>query len=287
MREFVGRTAFVTGGASGIGLGLVEAFLAEGMNVVLADVEPAALERAASGLARHANRIRTVRCDVSSRASFEAAAAEAITAFGRVHVVCNNAGVGGGGPLGTVTPAEWNWVLGVNLMGVVHGISIFLPHIEGHGEGGHFVNTASMAGMRGSAMMGPYCASKAAVVSITETLAAELQGSAIGASVLCPGWVKTRIHESRRNMPAEVAKAIPTGTTPPPAQAARVAEIVRLVETGMDVAEVAQRTLGAIRAGDLYVFTHPDMRPRVDERFGEIGKAFDTATRFGRTGDGT
>ena len=157
MQHFSGKTAFVTGGASGIGLGMAEAFLAAGMNVVLADIEAAALDRALAGLHQFDNRIRGVLCDTSRREAVEAARDEAIAAFGSIHILCNNAGVGGGGPIDTVPAATWDWVLGVNLMGVIYGLSAFLPHMKAHGEPGHIVNTASMAGMNGIAGMGPYC----------------------------------------------------------------------------------------------------------------------------------
>ena len=162
MHDFSGKTAFVTGGASGIGLAMVEAFLDQGMNVALADIEASARDRAVAGLARFGDRIRGVACDVADRASVVAARDAAIAAFGPIHVLCNNAGVGTGGRIDTVPPPAWEWLMGVNLMGVIHGLSEFVPHMKAHGEASHIVNTGSMAGMNGFRGMGPYCASKAA-----------------------------------------------------------------------------------------------------------------------------
>ena len=276
MQDFNGKTAFITGGASGIGLGLAEAFLAVGMNVVLADIEAAALAAAQHTLGRFDNRVTTVVCDTARREAVIDARDRAIATYGRVHVLCNNAGVGGGGMVDQVAPAAWNWVLGVNLMGVIHGLTEFIPHMKAHGEPCHIINTASMAGMNGVAGMGPYCASKFAVVSLSETLAGELAATNIGVSVLCPGWVATRIGESRRNAPGD----LPPPPLPGPMMAARAAEVGKLIADGMSAAEVAARVMQAIRDNDLYIFTHPDMRPSVDTRFARIGAAFDKAAAF-------
>ena len=199
MKELKGKVAFITGGAAGIGLAMARAFGREGMSVMLADIEPATLAAAVEELRASQIKAEGVVCDVTSRDSLRAAALETIAKFGKVHMVCNNAGVGSGGPLGTVPAKDWDWVLDVNLMGVVHGTEIFAPLILSHGEGGHFVNTASMAGMVSPPGMEPYCASKFAVVAMSEGWAAQLAGQGIGVSILCPGFVKTRIHESRRN----------------------------------------------------------------------------------------
>ena len=211
MRDFTAKTALVTGGAGGIGFAMVEAFLDQGMNVVIADIEAPARDRALSDLARHAPRLRAVSCDVSSRASVAAARDFAIAAFGPVHILCNNAGVGTGGRIDTVAPPAWDWLMGVNLMGVIHGLSEFVPHMKSHGQDAHIVNTGSMAGMNGFRGMGPYCASKAAVVSLSEALASELEETPIGVSVLCPGSVNTAFYDSRRNAP-------PSVPPPPPQQ---------------------------------------------------------------------
>jgi NAD(P)-dependent dehydrogenase (short-subunit alcohol dehydrogenase family) len=277
MHILSGRTAFVTGGASGIGFALCEAFLDAGMNVAMADIEAPARDRAAAALAGHGGRLRTLHCDTASRASVAAARDEAIAAFGAIHILCNNAGVGTGGRIDTVPPAAWEWLMGVNLMGVIHGLGEFLPHMKAHGEPAHIVNTGSMAGMDGFKGMGPYCASKAAVVSLTESLAAELAGSAIGASVLCPGAVNTEFYESRRNAPASVP--------PPPAHSregrTHAEGRKRTMEHGIPPAEAAARVLRGIRDGDLYIFTHPEMRDLVAARFARLSAGFDKAASFG------
>jgi NAD(P)-dependent dehydrogenase (short-subunit alcohol dehydrogenase family) len=199
MRELAGKTAFVTGGASGIGLALGRAFAQAGMKVMLADIEADALAGAVKNLENAGPGVRGVICDVADPSSVERAAKASYEAFGNVHVVCNNAGVAAGGGIDNISLDNWRWVLDVNLMGVLHGIRSFLPHIRGHGEGGHFVNTASMAGMESGLGFSPYGASKFAVVGMSEGLAAQLRPHGIGVSVLCPSFVRTRIGESGRN----------------------------------------------------------------------------------------
>jgi NAD(P)-dependent dehydrogenase (short-subunit alcohol dehydrogenase family) len=275
MRELAGRTAFVTGGASGIGFGLGQAFAEAGMNVMLADIEAEALAAAVKSLHNFGPDVRGVTCDVTDPGSVECAANASYEAFGNVHVVCNNAGVAGGGSTDDISLDDWRWVLEVNLMGVLHGIRTFLPHIRAHGEGGHFVNTASMAGMVSGLGFGPYSASKFAVVTMSEGLAMELKPLGIGVSVLCPGWVRTRIGESGRNRPERYGpRRVPEPGTPAAALVAHIAERLR---SGLDPAEVARLVLTAIREDELYVFTHPEMRFDMEERFAAISAAMDKA----------
>jgi len=279
MRDLAGKAAFVTGGASGIGLALGCAFARDGMKVMLADIEAGPLEQAVGALAETGATVKGVTCDVSDRAAVERAAAETIRAFGPVHVICNNAGVGvGGGPVEEIPPADWDWAIGVNLMGVIHGVAAFLPHIKTHGEGGHIVNTASMAGMATGPMMSPYNVTKYGVVSLSEALAAELQGTAIGVSVLCPGWVDTRIDESGRNWPTRFGPRRAQTTL----ARERQAQIAAMLRSGMRTDEVAERVLRAIHDNDLYVFTHVEMRPALEERFRRILTAYDKAAAFKR-----
>jgi NAD(P)-dependent dehydrogenase (short-subunit alcohol dehydrogenase family) len=200
MRDLSDRTAFVTGGASGIGFALARAFGEAGMKVMLADVEADALATAARTLREGGLDVRGVVCDVTDPASVQDAAEAAFKAFGNVHVVCNNAGVGGTG-IDEISLDTCRWVIDVNLMGVVHGIHAFLPHLRAHGEGGHIVNTASMAGMNSGLGFSAYSASKFAVVNMSEGLATRLKPLGIGVTVLCPGFVRTRIWESERNRP--------------------------------------------------------------------------------------
>jgi NAD(P)-dependent dehydrogenase (short-subunit alcohol dehydrogenase family) len=273
MRDLAGKTAFVTGGASGIGLALGRAFAEAGMNVMLADIEADALEKAVGSL-RNPN-VRGVACDVTDPANVERAAGATFDAFGKVHVVCNNAGVAAGGGIDNISLESWKWVLDVNLMGVLHGIRTFLPHIRSHGEGGHFVNTASMAGMVSGLGLSPYHASKFAVVTMSEGLAAQVKPLGIGVSILCPGFVRTRIGDSARNRPAQYGPA--PALDPASPAAALVAQIAQFIETGLDPADVAAQVLTAIREDELYVFTHPDMRAELEQRFAAILAAMDKA----------
>jgi len=193
MRELAGKAAFVTGAASGNGLAMATAFAREGMKVMLADIEGGALDKAVDALRVGGADVHGVVCDVADPASVDRAAEASFRAFGSVHVVCNNAGVAGGGGIDQISVDDWRWVIDVNLIGVVHGIRTFLPHIRAHGEGVHIVNTASMAGMNAGLGVSPYSATKFAVVSLSEGLSAQLAPLGIGVSVLCPSYVRTRI----------------------------------------------------------------------------------------------
>ncbi|XSC47322.1 SDR family NAD(P)-dependent oxidoreductase [Bradyrhizobium sp. RDT10] len=273
MRDLAGKTAFVTGGASGIGLALGRAFAQGGMKVMLADIEMDTLQAAVKSLQEVSPDIRGTICDVADAESVERAAQASFDAFGRVHVVCNNAGVAAGGGIDHISLDNWRWVIDVNLMGVLHGIKSFLPHIRAHDEGGHIVNTASMAGMQTGLGFSPYGATKFAVVSMSEGLAMQLKPHGIGVSVLCPSFVRTRIGESGRNRPERYGQSQPLDPASP--SAAVVAEIARQIEAGLDPATVAARVLEAIRQDDLYVFTHPGMRAEVEPRFAAILAAMD------------
>jgi NAD(P)-dependent dehydrogenase (short-subunit alcohol dehydrogenase family) len=270
--DFRGKTAFITGGASGIGLGMARAFGRAGMNVVVADIDLNAAKAAVEQLAAQQIKAAPVFCDVSERGSVREAALEAIAAFGKVHVVCNNAGVAVGGPVGTVKPRDWDWILDVNLKGVVYGTEVFVPLIRGHGEGGHFVNTASMAGMISPAGMEPYCATKFAVVAMSEGWAQQLAPLNIGVSVLCPGFVCTRIHESGRTRQDRYG-----GQGEVDALGGGQSEAAQLVLAGIDPDVVGERVLEAVKAGELHIFTHPNMKPFAEARFQMILAAFDRA----------
>jgi NAD(P)-dependent dehydrogenase (short-subunit alcohol dehydrogenase family) len=275
MKELRDKVAFITGGASGLGLGMAKAFGREGMKVVIADIEEAALQRAVQELRDSQVRAEGVLCDVSSRGALREAALKTIATFGKVHVVCNNAGVAVGGPLGSVAERDWDWVMDVNLMGVVYGTEVFAPLIESHGEGGHFVNTASMAGMLGIPNVEPYCATKFAVVAMSEGWAGQLAGKNIGVSVLCPGFVQTRIHESFRNKPSRygVQDTVSVGLGETRAQTAA------MVNAGIPIEPVANRVVEAIKDNDLYIFTHPEFRAAVQMRFANIMAAFDKSDK--------
>ncbi|HEY2051313.1 MAG TPA: SDR family NAD(P)-dependent oxidoreductase [Caulobacteraceae bacterium] len=269
MKDLNGKVAFITGGASGIGLAMARAFGREGMLVMIADIEAQALQAAVDQLRSEQVRAEGVVADVTRRDSLRAAALETIARFGKVHVVCNNAGVGAGGMLGQVPERDWNWVVDVNLYGVVHGMEIFTPLILSHGEGGHFVNTASMAGLVSPPGMEPYCATKYAVLGMSEGWAQQLAPQGVGVSVLCPGFVKTRIHESRRNRTDAYGA---DERAPPPADAPPSP-----VLSGIDVQPVGDRVAEAVKANELYVFTHPEFKAAVAARFERILEAFDSA----------
>lgn len=278
MQELAGRTAFVTGGASGIGLALGRACGEAGMKVMLADIEPAALDAAVAELREAGLDARGVACDVTDPASLERAAAATQAAFGKVHLLCNNAGVSSGsGGIDDVPLDTWRWVLDVNLMGVVNGLRAFLPLLRAHGEGSHVVNTSSMAGMISGLGFGPYPASKFAVVGLSEGLATQLRPFGIGVTVLCPGFVRTRISESGRNRPERYG----SGQTVDPASPAGqlVAQVAELVRTGLDPEGVAAQVLDAVREDELYVFTHhgPEWRAMLEARFAAILAAMDKA----------
>jgi NAD(P)-dependent dehydrogenase (short-subunit alcohol dehydrogenase family) len=239
------------------------------MSVMLADIESTALDMAVEDLRSSQVRAEGVVADVTSRHSLRAAALRTVAAFGKIHVVCNNAGVLSGGAFGEVPERDWSWLVDVNQLGVVYGMEVFAPLIISHGEGGHFVNTASMAGMVGVPGMEPYCATKFAVVAMSEGWAPQMAAHGIGVSVLCPGFVKTRIHESRRNQ--QNPSGAGAGAT------AFDGQMAQPVLTGLDVQVVAERVLEAVLDDDFYIFTHPELRPAVEQRFAAILAAFDKA----------
>jgi len=276
MKDFRGKTAFVTGGASGIGLSMARAFGRQGMNVVLADIDANAAADAAEKLASEQIKATPVVCDVSERGKVQEAALEVIAEFGKIHVVCNNAGVGAGGPVGTVKESDWDWIIDVNLKGVVYGVETFLPLIKSHGEGGHFVNTASMAGMMSPPGMEPYSATKFAVVAMSEGWAAQLQPMGIGVSVLCPGFVRTRIFESRRNRQQKYGGSADGGDLASDESGAAAAQ---MIQSGIDPDIVGARVVEAVRDGELYIFTHPEYRDAVETRFAAIRAAFESAAK--------
>ena len=249
--ELEAKTAVITGGASGIGLATARQFAASGVNLVLGDVEDAPLRRAVQELRGAGARVLGVLGDVSREADVEALRDAALGEFGAVHVVFNNAGVAAGPALGT--PKQiWDWVLGVNLDGVINGLNAFVPLFLDQNEG-HVVNTGSLAGLGGVPGMGAYCASKFAVVGLSESLFHELalSGKNVGVSVLCPGFVRTRIFESHRNMPPELQSYNENPTVQAINAVAHDA-----VSAGIDAADVARAIEGAVRANQFWILTH-------------------------------
>ncbi len=248
MRDLRGKVAVVTGGASGIGLALCERFAAEGMALVLADVEEAALLRETKRLEAAGADALGVRCDVRDPAALEALRDRALRRFGAVHVVCNNAGVAPAGPMLDMRPDDWRWLIDVNLLGVAYGVGVFAPLLVEQGEG-HIVNTASEAGLVTSAMLGAYSASKHAVVGLSESLYRELEATPVGVSVLCPNLVRTRIFESERNRG--------DGLDPTPKQNATLGPLRELIHSGIAPASVADHVVAAIRDKRFWILTHP------------------------------
>lgn len=280
MKDLAGRTAFVTGGASGIGLAMCRAFAEAGMKVMLADIEADTLADAVRSLHNVGPDVRGVVCDVTDPSSVDRAGKETYDVFEKVHVVCNNAGVAAGGGIDDISLDSWKWVIDVNLMGVLHGTRTFLPHMRAHGEGGHFVNTASMAGMMSGMGFSPYTASKFAVVAMSEGLAPQIKPFGIGVSVLCPGFVRTRIGESGRNRPKEYGPA--NAYAPDSPAAAMVAMIAEMIKAGIDPADVAARVISAIHDDELYIFTHPEMGVEMKQRFAAIEAAMDKASALAK-----
>ncbi len=259
-----GKSAFVTGAASGIGLGMVEAFLAQGMRVAMADIDADALVEAASQLSTNA--VLPVPCDVSSAESVTEAAQTAIAHFGRVHVVCNNAGVSSGGLVEELDAGDWAWTVGVNFLGVVHGCQAFVPHIKAHGEGGHVVNTASIAGLIASAPgWSPYNATKYAVVGFTEVLREEGKLGGFSASVLCPNAVNTDILRADLHRPERFGP-----------QVSKVCynDISGELAQGLAPRVVGDLVVEAIEADRAHIFTDPRSQDAVQRRFMRIADDF-------------
>jgi NAD(P)-dependent dehydrogenase (short-subunit alcohol dehydrogenase family) len=270
MKEFKDKVALVTGAASGIGFALADRFASVGMKVVLADVEENALGVAEQALKKKGAPVLAVRTDVSKAADVTKLADAAYAKFGAVHVLCNNAGVGMGGLSWEQSVEDWEWVLGVNLWGVIHGIRTFVPRMLEGGTEGHIINTASVAGLISSPYMAVYQATKHAVVTITESLRMELElaGGKISASVLCPGFVATRISDSERNRPELEPKPITAGQM---AQQEMIREMARQqVAAGIKPSEVAEMVLEAVRDDRFYIVTHPRFKKLIRLRMENI-----------------
>lgn len=268
LADLSGKLAVVTGGASGIGRGIASRLKAAGMKVVIADIEQAALDSTAAALG-----VTGMRVDVSSSASMQALADEVKRRFGTVHLICNNAGVGSVARLESMTTADWQWMLGVNLWGVIHGVRAFLPMLKSNPDGGHIVNTASMGGLATLSGLGGYTATKFAVVAFSETLATELEEerSKVGVTVLCPGPVRSNIKSSHRNRPA----SLPAGGLSD-SDLEHSEEGARL--PWLEPEQVGDVLVRAVRNGDLYALTHPDMAGIAAARHERIAAAFRAAS---------
>jgi NAD(P)-dependent dehydrogenase (short-subunit alcohol dehydrogenase family) len=259
MQDLPGKTAFVTGGASGIGLGIAKALLGAGMNVVIADVQDLHLESARAELGSP-DRLLALKLDVTNRMDFAAAADAAETRFGKIHILCNNAGVAVVGPTDLATYADWDWVMGVNLGGTINGIVTILPRIQKHREGGHIVNTASMSGLVPHAGATIYGTSKGAVVHMIECMRAELEPQGIICSAFCPGAVQSNIADAARTRPAALAQ---TGYAEADRRRQQGGNFFHLYRTKE---EVGQRVLQGILNDELYIMTHSEFRQGLEAR---------------------
>ena len=267
MKDLAGKVAFITGGASGLGLAMAQSFTGAGMKVAIADIEEEALEQTQALFSETNAEVICLHADVANRDSMARARNETLTTFGKVHVVCNNAGVARNGNLADMTYQDWDWVMKVNVDGVINGIVTFVNDIKFHGEGGHFVNTASIAGQYGLPGLGVYCAGKFAVVGLSESLRLDLASDRIGVSVLCPGVVETRIGESERNRPDQYGgSAVPAMT---------------LSDGGspidlhvMQAKEIGDMVLHAIQNDRFYILSHEEFQVPVARRAKELEDEF-------------
>jgi NAD(P)-dependent dehydrogenase (short-subunit alcohol dehydrogenase family) len=275
MKQFQGRTAFVTGAASGIGLAMARTFLDRGMNVMMADVEQSALDAARHSLSNHGDRVSSVLADVALADALQEAADKTFATFGKVHVLCNNAGVSRGGKTEEITVSDWDWTVGVNLYGMIHGLRIFLPHMKAHGEESHIVSTSSMSGLTPKALAGPYGATKFAIVGLSDVLRQECEGTNIGVSVLCPGWTKTNMPDNGRNRPARFGGAYDFRADPLLAE--RNKRYVDGAKNGLDPLDLAALVVRAIEEKEFYIITEPGRRKDVQARYDELLRAFDAA----------
>lgn len=277
MENVAGKVAFITGGASGMGLAMARSFSAAGMKVAVADIEQRALDAVAKEFDASNAEVITLQLDVTNRDAMEKAAELTEQTFGKVHVVCNNAGVAVGGSVDQMGYQDWDWVLGVNLGGVINGIQAFTHRIDSHGEGGHIVNTASMAGHFALPSLSVYTTTKYAVVGLSESIRADLEAKNIGVSVLCPGVVRTNIFDSGRNRPAaltgesDTASNLLLSNIPEDERSSRLEE---LLSNALDPGVVGDMVLHAILSDEFYIFTHPELQQTTDARSSDMMAAY-------------
>jgi len=264
VKNVEGKTAVITGGASGIGFGMASVFADAGMNIVLLDIEQSVLDGAVKTLKDQGAKAVGYLVDVTNRAAMADIAEASKAAFGEVNILCNNAGVNAAGPIDQLTYEDWDWVLGVNLNGVVNGLVSYLPELKRHGADAHIVNTASVGGLLGMANLAPYNASKFAVVGISESLRADLAEVGVGVSVLCPGIVRTNLESSSRNRPMHLKK---TGEIAGPGDGSTLA-------AGADPLDIGQEVLEAIQTNKFFICTHPEFKDFVRQRNGALEAAF-------------
>lgn len=269
MKTFKDRVAVITGAASGIGLAMAERFADEGMKIVLADIEEEALAKATESIQAKGVQALAVKTDVSKLDEVEALKQKAYEEFGAVHMLCNNAGVASSGAVWELEISEWEWVLGVNLWGVIYGLRTFVPAMIAQDEEGHVVNTASLAGIFSGPSMAPYSVSKFGVVTISESMYYELHllGHKIKVSVLCPGWVNTGIGESDRNHPGRGRRV---EDDRPQIGGLNHERVRKFLKEGLDPAQVAEAVFDAVKNEKLYIFTHEGFKERIEIRLTDM-----------------
>ena len=283
MKDVAGKTAFITGGASGLGLAMARSFTGAGMKVAIADIQEDALAAVQEEFAESNADVITIKVDVTDREALEEAARETEAAFDKVHVVCNNAGVASRGNIRDTSYQDWDWVMGVNLDGVINGMQVFTNRIIEHGEGGHFVNTASMAGHLGIQGTSIYNTTKFAVVGLSECAQGDLAHFNVGVSVLCPGYVDTGIYTSERNRPAKLGGSDASKFDPANDEYRTQEEIDSMLEglsAMLDPAVVGDMVLYAIQNDEFYIFSHPEFKDSVLERTRAISDSFDRWAAF-------
>ena len=273
MTHYANRVAFVTGAASGIGLALCESLLSKGAKVMMADIDAPGLAKALESLGGASEKLSSIICDVRDAASVKAAADATLDKFGKVHIVMNNAGVALAGQSGRTDLKDWQWIVDINLMGVVYGVEIFTPLIKSHGEGGHILNTASMAGHMTTEYMPAYHATKFAVVGYSESIAQELLKYDIRVTCLSPTWVKSNIANSGRDRPSARTRAEKTVDMIMAAQT----NVAALVANGMEASRMAELTLAMMAEGRQHVFNDPDARAAIDIRAKSLSEDYDAA----------
>ena len=266
MKDFHGKVAVVTGGGAGLGRAMALTFAAQGMDIAIADVDMAAADATAGEIRAKGVRALTATVDVTDRAAMGAFADRVFGELGGAHILCNNAGVSTFVPAHELSDADWNWVVGVDLLGVIYGVQAFLPRMLQQGQGGHIVNTSSIAGQVPLQGIVPYHTAKYAVVGLTESLALDLASHNIGASCLCPGLVRTGIGNSGRNRPDRFGGPAPTDAVQ-----------ANIDATGYDPMDVAGLVLKAVQENQVYILTHPEFRPMVEARRDRILAAYDWA----------
>ncbi len=268
MKDVKNKVAFITGGASGIGLGMAKVFTAAGMKVVIADIRQEFLDEAMEIFSDSGTAVHTIQVDITDRDAIMRAADEAVEVFGKVHILCNNAGINIFKTIEDTTFSDWDWIIGINLTGVFNGVKAFIPHIKAHGEGGHIVNTASMAALVAGPAAGAYTATKFGVRGLSESLRLSLAKDNIGVSILCPGLVNSRIYKTEELRPRNLyGDDYKTDTE-------FMQRLEQVHQIGMDPIEVGEKVLRGIQRNDLFILSHPDHKEEVQLLCDEIMASF-------------